>query len=139
MGANVPESDANFLDSYCEKAVPVGAPRKIRGLAERGAGMEPARAGFQKIVAEILRRAPPEEAAGIAWQIACGRAVAEKTEVVELREGVLRVRVPDDTWAANLAGIVPRYLELLNTMLSTKVEKIEFVVLQKTPQKKGAA
>ena len=101
--------------------------------------MEPARAGFQKIVAEILRRAPPEEAAGIAWQIACGRAVAEKTEVVELREGVLRVRVPDDTWAANLAGFVPRYLELLNTMLSTKVEKIEFVVLQKTPQKKGAA
>lgn len=101
--------------------------------------MEPARAGFQKIVAEILRRAPPEEAAGIAWQIACGRAVAEKTEVVELREGVLRVRVPDDTWGANLAGFVPRYLELLNTMLSTKVEKIEFVVLQKTPQKKGAA
>ena len=101
--------------------------------------MEPARAGFQKIVAEILRRAPPEDAAGIAWQIACGRAVAEKTEVVELLEGVLRVRVPDDTWGANLAGFVPRYLELLNTMLSTKVEKIEFVVLQKTPQKKGAA
>jgi predicted nucleic acid-binding Zn ribbon protein len=101
--------------------------------------MEPARAGFQKIVAEILRRAPPEDAAGIAWQIACGRTVAEKTEVVELREGVLRVRVPDDTWGANLAGFVPRYLELLNTMLSTKVEKIEFVVLQKTPQKKGVA
>ncbi|MFI5109535.1 MAG: hypothetical protein ACHP78_11900 [Terriglobales bacterium] len=40
---------------------------------------------------------------------------------------------------ANLAAFVPRYLELLNTMLSKKVEKIEFVPPQKTPQKKGAA
>ena len=133
----VPESDAKIGDSHCVKAVPVDAPRKVRRLAEGEAGMEPARAGFQKIVAEILRRAPAEDAAGIAWQITCGRTVAEKTEVVELREGVLRVRVPDETWGVNLAGFVPRYLELLNTMLNKKVEKIEFVLLQKTPQKKG--
>lgn len=101
--------------------------------------MEPARAGFHKIVADILRRAPAEEAAGIAWQLACGRTVAEKTEVLDLHEGVLRVRVPDDAWRSNLAGFVPHYLELLNTMLSKKVEKIEFVPPQKTPQKKGAA
>jgi len=101
--------------------------------------MEPARAGFQKIVAEILRRAPAEDVAGIAWHIACGRTVAEKTEVVDFCEGVLRVRVPDETWRANLAGFVPRYRELLNTMLSKKVEKIEFVSPHKTPQKKGTA
>ena len=101
--------------------------------------MESARAGFQKIVAEILRRAPAEDAAGIAWQITCGRTVAEKTEVVEFSEGVLRVRVPDDTWGANLAGFVPRYLELLNTMLNKRVEKIEFVARQKTLQKRGVA
>ena len=101
--------------------------------------MEPARAGFHKIVAEILRRAPAEDAVGIAWQVSCGRTVAEKTEVLEFQEGVLRVRVPDEAWRANLAGFVPRYLELLNTMLSKKVERIEFVPPQKTPQKKGAA
>jgi hypothetical protein len=100
--------------------------------------MEPARAGFHKIVADILRRAPVDDAAGIAWGLVCGRTVAGKTEVLEFREGVLRVRVPDEAWRSNLAGFVPRYLELLNTMLSQRVEKIEFVP-QKTPQKKGAA
>jgi len=101
--------------------------------------MEPARAGFHKIVADILRRAPAENAAGIAWELACGRTVAAKTEVLEFHEGVLRVRVPDEAWRANLAGSVPRYLELLNTMLSKKVEKIEFVPPQKTPHKKKGA
>lgn len=101
--------------------------------------MEPARAGFHKIVADILRRAPVEDAAGIAWGLVCGKTVAGKTEVLELREGVLRVRVPDEDWQASLAPFVPRYLELLNTMLSQEVENIEFVPPQKGPQKKGAA
>ena len=102
--------------------------------------MEPARAGFHRIVADILRQAPAEDAAAIAWRLVCGRTVAEKTEVMEFREGVLRVRVPDDAWRSNLGAFVPRYLELLNTMLSKKVEKIEFVPPpQRKPQKKGAA
>jgi hypothetical protein len=101
--------------------------------------MEPARAGFHKIVADILRRAPVEDAADIAWRLVCGRSVAQKTEVLEFREGIMRVRVPDETWRANLAAFVPRYLELLNTMLSSRVKKIEFVPSQTTPQKKGAA
>ena len=101
--------------------------------------MEPAHAGFHKIVAEILRQAPVEDAAGIAWGLVCGKTVAEKTQVVEFREGVLRVRVPDEAWRANLAAFVPRYLELLNTMLSRKVEAIEFVSPRKTTHKKGAA
>jgi hypothetical protein len=101
--------------------------------------MEPARTGFHKIVADLLRRAPAEDTAGIAWELVCGRTVAEKTEVLEFHEGVLRVRVPDEAWRANLAGFVPRYMESLNTMLSKKVEKIEFVPPQQAPQKKGAA
>jgi len=121
------------------EAVAVCAPRRVEELAEGDAGMESARAGFQKIVAEILRRAPAEDAAGIAWEVACGPTVAEKTEVVEFRGGLLRVRVPDEAWRVNLAAFVPRYLELLNTMLREQVEKIEFVPPQKTPERKGAA
>jgi hypothetical protein len=65
----------------------------------------------------------------------CGRTVAEKTEVLEFREGVLRVSVPDDTWRSNLASFVPQYLDLLNTMLSEKVARIEFVPSAKPPRK----
>jgi len=102
--------------------------------------MEPAQAGFQKIVADILRRASAEDAAGIAWQLACGRTVAGKTAVIEFREATLRVRVPDDGWRSSLAGFVPRYIEAMNTMLSRKVEKIEFVLPEHTsPQRESAA
>jgi len=101
--------------------------------------MEPARAGFHKIVADILRRAPVADAVGIAWGLVCGKTVAEKTEVLEFREGVLRVRVLDETWQTNLVPFVPRYMELLNTMLSQEVENIEFVPPQQGPQKKGVA
>jgi Dna[CI] antecedent DciA-like protein len=100
--------------------------------------MEPARAGFHKIVADILRRAPVDDAAVVAWGLVCGRTVAEKTDVLEFREGVLRVRVPDDTWRSNLAPFVPQYLDLLNTMLSEKVARIEFVSSPKAPRKKSA-
>jgi hypothetical protein len=100
--------------------------------------MEPARAGFHKIVADILRRAPVDDAAVVAWGFVCGRTVAEKTDVLEFREGVLRVRVPDDTWRSNLAPFVPQYLDLLNTMLSEKVARIEFVSSPKAPRKKSA-
>lgn len=101
--------------------------------------MEPARAGFHKIVADILRRAPLDDAAVVAWGLVCGRTVADKTEVLEFREGVLRVSVPDDTWRSNLGPFIPQYVELLNTMLSAKVERIEFVSSPKAPRKKGAA
>jgi hypothetical protein len=121
------------------KAVTVCAPRIVDGLAKGDPNMEPARAGFHKIVADILRRAPAADAAGIAWGLVCGRTVADKTEVLELSKGILRISVPDDTWRSNLVAFVPRYLELLNTMLSEKVERIEFVSSPKAPRTKGAA
>jgi hypothetical protein len=117
----------------------IWAPRESKQLVKGDINMEPAHAGFHKIVADILRRARVEDAAGIAWGLVCGCTVAGRTEVLEFREGVLRVRVPDEAWGANLAGFVPRYIEVLNTMLSKKVEKIEFVPPQQSPQKKGAA
>jgi Dna[CI] antecedent, DciA len=108
-------------------------------VGEEGVLMQAAQAGFHKIVADILRGAPVEDAAGIAWGLVCGRTVAGKTEVLEFRAGVLRVRVPDDAWRSNLAGFVPRYLEVLNTMLGQKVTHIEFVTGERASQRKGAA
>lgn len=90
--------------------------------------MEPAQAGFHKIVADILRRAPAEDAAVIAWRLVCGSAVAEKTQALDFRGGVLRVEVPDATWRANLESFVPQYLAALNQMVNQKVERIQFVL-----------
>jgi hypothetical protein len=89
--------------------------------------MEPARAGFHKIVVDILRRAPVEDAALIAWRLICGNTVDARTTALDFKNGVLRVKVPDSTWRANLEEFTPQYLESLNRMLTDKFERIVFV------------
>ena len=96
-------------------------------------GMEPARIGYHKIVADILRRAPVEDAMRIAWQLVAGARVAQRTTVLDLTRGVLRVRVPDATWRAQMAEFAPQYLAGLNSMLGETVERIELVLEEKKP------
>jgi hypothetical protein len=89
--------------------------------------MEPARAGFHKIVVDILRRAPAEDAALIAWRLIAGSTVDGRTTALDFRNGVLRVKVPDATWRANLEALASQYLESLNRILNEKAERIVFV------------
>ena len=97
-------------------------------------GLEPARLGYHRIVADILRRAPTEDAIRIAWQLVSGSQVAQRTTALHLQDGVLQVRVPDTTWRGQLSDFVPQYLAGLNSMLGDRVQRIEFVL----PEKKAA-
>lgn len=90
--------------------------------------MERATTGLQKIVAEILHRAPPEEMPILAWPLVCGRSVAGKTRALDCIAGVMRVEVPDVTWRAQLVGLVPQYLHALERMIGPKVQRIDFVL-----------
>jgi hypothetical protein len=100
--------------------------------------MEPARAGFHKIVSDILRRAPVEDAAMIAWGLVCGQRVAEKTLALGFNDGVLRVQVPDAAWSANLAAFVPQYITAMNGILGRRVERIVFIVSDQSRTSKSA-
>jgi Dna[CI] antecedent DciA-like protein len=88
--------------------------------------MEHAAAGLERIVANSLHRAPAEEAPMLAWPLACGPAVAERTHALGCAQGVLRVQVPDVGWRNELQALAPRYLAALNRYVS--VQRIEFVV-----------
>jgi hypothetical protein len=90
--------------------------------------MERAGTGMKKIVVEALSKAPPEEAAVLAWPLVCGTAVADKTRALELAAGVLSVQVPDAGWRSQLQGFMPHYLEAINRIAGGKVEKIAFVL-----------
>lgn len=90
--------------------------------------MERATPALQKIVADILHRAPPEEMPMLAWPLVCGRSVAGKTGALDCIGGVLRVEVPDVTWRAQLVGLVPQYLRALERMIGPKVKRIDFVL-----------
>lgn len=90
--------------------------------------MERAGTGLKKIVAEALSKAPPEDAAVLAWPLVCGAAVAGKTQALALAAGVLQVQVPDAGWRSQLQGFVPHYLDALNRIAGGSVERIEFVL-----------
>jgi len=87
-----------------------------------------AAAGLETIIAKALRRAPAGESALLAWPVACGSAVAERTRALSFSDGVLRVEVADAGWRRELANLAPRYVAQINKYSATSVKRIEFVV-----------
>ncbi len=90
--------------------------------------MEPVRDTLQKIVVEMIRQAPPEQAPLVAWPFICGKAVADRTEAVSFVDGVLTVRVPDATWRGQLADMTPHYVEQLRRYTGQKIVRLSFVL-----------
>ena len=90
--------------------------------------MNRASAGLETIVAQALHRAPANESALLAWPVACGSAVADRTRALSFSDGILRVEVADGGWQQELANLSPRYLALINKYSATSVKRIEFVV-----------
>lgn len=87
--------------------------------------MEPIAPALEKAVAGSLRHAP--DAPLLAWPLACGSAVAERTRALEFTSGVLRVEVPDAGWRAELQRLAPQYLAVINRYATQSVERIHFV------------
>jgi len=90
--------------------------------------MEHVAPGLEKIVAASLRRAGAGEAPVLAWPLACGARVAERTRAVDFADGILRVEVPDAGWRAELQALAPRYLAVINRYVAENVKRVEFVV-----------
>lgn len=90
--------------------------------------MERAAGRLETIVANSLHRTPAEESPLLAWPVACGSAVAERTRALGFSNGVLRVEVADAAWQRELAALAPRYLATINRYSAATVRRIEFVV-----------
>jgi hypothetical protein len=83
---------------------------------------------LETIIAKALHRAPAGESALLAWPVACGSAVADRTRALSFSDGILRVEVADAGWRRELAHLAPRYVALINKYSATLVKRIEFVV-----------
>ena len=90
--------------------------------------MNRASSGFETIIAKALHHAPANESALLAWPVACGSAVADRTRALSFSDGILRVEVADGAWQRELASLAPRYVALINKYSATPVKRIEFVV-----------
>ena len=90
--------------------------------------MNRASASLENVIARALHRAPACESPLLAWPIACGSAVAERTRALSFSDGILQVEVADAGWRRELAHLAPRYVALINKYSATSVKRIEFVV-----------
>jgi predicted nucleic acid-binding Zn ribbon protein len=90
--------------------------------------VERADSGLEKLVANTLKRVPAGEGPLLAWPVACGSVVAEKTRAVKFENEVLQVEVPNTGWRKELQAIAPQYLAILNRYCGEKVKRIEFVI-----------
>lgn len=88
--------------------------------------MEQVASALEKAVASSLRKSA--DAALLAWPLACGSAVAERTRAVSFSGGILRVEVSDAGWRAELQHLAPRYLAVINKYSARNVGRIEFVL-----------
>jgi len=87
-----------------------------------------ASAALESVISKALHQAPPQESPLLAWPVACGSAVAERTRAVGFSAGVLRVQVADRGWQRELMKLAPRYVAAINRYSAARVERIEFVV-----------
>lgn len=90
--------------------------------------MEPAGPALERVVASSLRRAAPGEAPLLAWPLACGPAVADRTEALDFHDGILRIQVPDAGWRSELKGLAAQYLAVINRYSREPVKRIDFVL-----------
>lgn len=89
--------------------------------------MQRATSTLKKIFADTLR---PEGAKAplMAWPLACGSKIANRTQAVSYAGGVLTVAVPDRTWRRQLQGLEQQYLAALSHLSVEKVNSIKFVL-----------
>ena len=90
--------------------------------------MERAATRLDTIVAKALHLAPAHESPLLAWPVACGSAVSERTRAVAFSDGILRVEVSDSGWRRELSSLAPRYVAAINRYSAVQVRRIEFVV-----------
>jgi predicted nucleic acid-binding Zn ribbon protein len=86
--------------------------------------MEQVGSALQRIMAQTLQRLPAEQLPQAAWDFAAGRAVAEKSRVLAVEQGILQVEVPDATWRSQLEAMRPQLLHRLGQVM--RIEGIEF-------------
>ncbi len=90
--------------------------------------MEHVRQTLQQILVDAVRRAPAEDVPLLAWPLACGSAVSEKTRALAFGNGELVIQVPDAAWRVQLLALAGEYLRQLGEITGGRVERLRFVL-----------
>src|SRR5260370_14370608 len=96
--------------------------------------MEQIAPALERVVLGSLHQAPKSDAPLLAWPLACGSAVAERTRAMEFSRGVLRVEVPDAGWRAELQHLAPRYVAIINRYIVGIITRVGFLIRHQMPK-----
>src|SRR5437588_10792033 len=91
---------------------------------------------LQKITADLLRSAPANEAPLLAWPMACGSSVADRTRALSFEDGVLTISASDKAWCTQLLSFADSYLQALNRICPTKIAQLRFII--EKPDQRGS-
>ena len=90
--------------------------------------MQSARRELKSLAARILKDAGPEDSVVLAWPLACGSTVAERTEALSFADGILHVLVPDSGWKAQLESFLVHYRQKLSELSGQKIQSIVYEI-----------
>lgn len=90
--------------------------------------MDHIRQSLQQVLVDAVRRAPAEDVPLLAWPLACGSAVADKTQALAFADGELLVKVPDAAWRTQLLSLAGEYLGQLREITGGRVQRLRFVL-----------
>ena len=97
-------------------------------LESNSTAMQHVRPTLRKIFTGILCLQAEEDAPLLAWPLACGSAVAQKTMAIRYGDEELTVEVHDAAWKNELQALTPRYLAALRQITVQPVTSIKFIV-----------
>jgi predicted nucleic acid-binding Zn ribbon protein len=96
--------------------------------------MLPISSPLQKIAADLLRAAAPDEAPLLAWPIACGASVSERTRAISFVDGLLTIAAADKAWCTQLDSFSDSYLQKLNSLSPAKISRLRFIIEKEMPE-----
>ena len=97
--------------------------------------MDHIRNSLQQILIDAVQRASAEDLPFMAWPLACGSAVAEKTRAIGFNQGELAIQVPDAAWRTQMLGLSGEYLRQLREITRGRVERLRFVLSSELDQR----
>lgn len=69
-----------------------------------------------------------EDRIAAAWSVACGPAMAGRGEIVDFRDGVVRVAVTDAVWLRQMSALRVTLQQELTRISGVKVDGLELVL-----------
>jgi len=89
--------------------------------------MQPLGPLLEKMLSKSLKQTPNGASPLLAWPLACGHAVSERTRALSFAKNILTVEVQDLAWRAELRRFSSQYLAILNRYCREDVNRIDFV------------